>query len=409
MDDRLRVLSVVYNLYRGGHENRLLSIARHINRERFDFRVLSISERIDETRFPEAGPACMWPDFERIGIQVRCLGEVCEASPDAAGLKRVMSAAPAVGRMVWNLARLLRREKIDVVDAHHTTAMCVTAAAARLAGVPLFLTSYHVQNWSGRAMKLPGQFTLGSASALVTDSQARGDEIRRWLWRCPPLHVIPTGLERPRSERSKSEVRQLLGLPADDGRAVVGFVGGLVPFKGQMDLIEAAAQVLQSCPETLFVCVGFGRDYHDYEASLQRRIEELNLRGKFFISAYPHGIGDVWPVIDVQAHPSRLDSLPLVIIEGMACGKPIAATSVGGIPEVIRHEHTGLLVPSADPAAMATALIRLLRNPDQAARLGQTAAEFYAAHLTPAAMTTAIENLYLSLAGRDQVVQSRAA
>lgn len=399
MDDRLRVLSIVYDLNRGGHENRLLSIGRHIDRARFDYGVLSLTRPIAETR-PEFADTCLWNAFAGIGIPVSSLSEEFDADPHQPGLKRLLRSAPRVARMVRRLCRTLRERRIDVIDAHQTTAMFVSTLAARLTGIPVFQSSYHVRNWSSPVMRVPGQVTLGLAGAIVTDSQMRADEITGWLWRKRPVHVIQTGLEVPRPERTPAEVRQILGLPPAAGRRTVGFVGGITPLKGQMQLVEAAGRVVEQYPDTEFLCVGFWRDGTDYLSRLQHRIEELGLRDRFFIQSYPHAIGDVVQLFDIQAHPSLLDSLPLVIVEGMASGRPIVASAIGGIPEVISNGTSGRLVPPGDVEQLAAGIIHLLANPFEAGQMGAAARRFYHEHLTPAVMTRRIESLYTQLAGR---------
>ena len=310
---------------------------------------------------------------------------------------------PTVWRIIRKLVKYIREHDIEVIEAHHTTAMFAAVIAGKITGVPVMLSSYHVRNWQVLAMRLPGQLALGSAQAIMTDSKARATEIREWLWRkSVPLHVAPTGVSCPVAQRSPEEVRQYFKIPtgSEGPLKVVGYLAGLVPFKGQKVLAEAAVEVLKHEPDTVFLCIGFSRDFVDYEQQLRRQIRDSEIEDRFIIGEYPGSIGDVWQIIDYHVHPSLLDSLPLAILEGMATGKPIVATSVGGIPEVILHEQTGLIVPPQDPAAIAQALLRLMRDPLLARRLGDAAKAMHQQELTPGVMARKLETVYRGLAGR---------
>jgi glycosyltransferase involved in cell wall biosynthesis len=259
-------------------------------------------------------------------------------------------------------------------------------------------------------MTLLGKMTLGGADAIVTDSRFRGQEISQWLGaKAPPIHVIPTGLDIPIPTRSADEVRNELGLPNDPNLKIVGQVSGLVEFKGHETLLESAVQVLKDEPNTLFLCVGFSRGFIDYEKRLHARIAELGLVDRFLIRSYPGSIGDVWQLFDVFTHPSRFDSLPLVVVEAMSLAKPSVVTSVGGIPEVIQHEQSGIIVNIDDVDAMAQGILRLLHDSVSARRMGENARLYYAEHLTPQAMTNAIEDVYRELYETHSDSKKRAA
>jgi glycosyltransferase involved in cell wall biosynthesis len=104
-------------------------------------------------------------------------------------------------------------------------------------------------------------------------------------------------------------------------------------------------------------------------------------------------------VIDLHVHASRFDSLPNAIIEGMSLGKPAVVTSVGGIPEVVTHGETGLIVPPGDIDGLEGAILRLLDSPAEAARLGAGARRRYEERLRPERMTADMEQLFARLAG----------
>ncbi len=106
----------------------------------------------------------------------------------------------------------------------------------------------------------------------------------------------------------------------------------------------------------------------------------------------------MWKVIDIHTHPTQLDSLPQAIMEAMSLGLPSVVTPTGGIPTMVDHDRTGLIVPLRDPIALADALLRLLREPETAARLGRAAQDRYRQRYTTATMTSALENVFAGLA-----------
>jgi glycosyltransferase involved in cell wall biosynthesis len=396
MRKRVRVLSVLNELYFGGHEHRLLSLARSIDHERFEHSVLTLTRDPDDA----AERGAMRQQFRAAGIQVEDLGRPQEAPRRVPGLARVARSSVGIAASIPRLAALIRRRRIDVVDAHHTAAMFVAVLAARLAGARSIVTAYHTRPWESRWMRSQGMITLRWADAIVTDSHARQNDIAAWSAQPRSrVAVIPNGVEPPRPTRPPAEVRRFLGLPADPAVKVVGQISGIIPSKGHEVLLQAAARILEREPGVVFLFVGFPRGQDAFQQRLRRRIEELGLTGRICMAGYPGPIGDVWSVIDIHVHASLFDSLPNAIIEGMSLGKPAVVTAVGGIPEMVTDGETGLLVAPGDAGALEQAVTRLLRSPAEAARLGDAARRRYEARLRPEHMTAALEQLFLRVAG----------
>jgi glycosyltransferase involved in cell wall biosynthesis len=133
---------------------------------------------------------------------------------------------------------------------------------------------------------------------------------------------------------------------------------------------------------------------------LEREIADMGLSDRIRILNYPGHIGDVWKTIDIHVHASLLDSLPNAIIESMSLGKPAVVTSVGGIPEIVEDGETGLIVPPGDSEGLARALLRLLREPELAQRLGKAARNRYQKRYRPEVMTRRLESLFTDLVRR---------
>ena len=238
------------------------------------------------------------------------------------------------------------------------------------------------------------------SNAIITDSEACAAQIRRWMLRKnPTIPVIPNGVIPPRSERLSADLRRQFGLPTDPSVKIVGQISTLLPTKGHMVLIEAARTLRDKQANTAFLLVGFmRRGDTSYKDRLEARAAELGLTDCLKIVSYPGPIGDVWSVIDVQAHPTMLDSLPNAIIEGMSLGRPAVVTSVGGIPTLVENEATGLVVPPNDAPALAHALDRVLSDPEFARRLGAAAQRRYQQNYTPEIMARRLEATFAEVA-----------
>ena len=343
----------------------------------------------------------MRAQFVEAGITVEDLGEWQERSVGGPiGLSRICQSPFSMARSISKLARLIRRRRIEVVEAHHTTAMFAAVMAGKLAGARSVITAYHTRPWESVWMRWPGKITFGWADAIVTDSEVRRVDIADWSMQpAAKVAVIPNGIEPPRPTRPAAEVRRALGLPLDPAIKIIGQISGIVPSKGHEVLLQAAERLLKHESNVAFAFVGYSRGQDTYLARLRQRIHDLGLTDRVALAGYPGPIGDVWNVIDIHVHASLFDSLPNAIIEGMSLGKPAIVTSVGGIPEIVTHDETGLVVPPGDAEALEAALTHLIRSPMVAARLGNAARRRHQQQLRPEHMTSSMEQLFLRLAG----------
>ena len=178
------------------------------------------------------------------------------------------------------------------------------------------------------------------------------------------MDVIPNGIALDPPEPSRRpKIRRMWGIA--DGEVVVGSVGRLVPQKGYRVLLEAAPHLLQQCPRTKFILVGAGRE----RVQLEDRAKELGIaHGVHFVGETDRPM-DAIAAMDVFVVSSLFEPFGQVLLEAMVCSRPIVASNVGGIPEVVEHEISGLLVPPRDPERLAQAILALLTDRDKAMRL----------------------------------------
>jgi glycosyltransferase involved in cell wall biosynthesis len=158
-------------------------------------------------------------------------------------------------------------------------------------------------------------------------------------------------------------VHELFWLPHN--APLVGNVGALVPHKGQRHLIEAAALVVREVPDARFVILGEG----ELKPALEKQISDLALAKHVLLAGFRPDVLSILKGFDIFVMPSVSEGLGTSLLDAMACARPIVASRVGGIPEVVRHGETGLLVPAKDPRDLAASIIRLLLDPPLAQKL----------------------------------------
>jgi glycosyltransferase involved in cell wall biosynthesis len=266
----------------------------------------------------------------------------------------------------WRLSRLIKQLQPDVLHAHdpHGVAMAALALSmsTQLAKPPLVVSrrvDFHLKGnalsrWKYRQVDC---FVCAS-DAIRTMLIADGVPAARAV-------TIHEGIDLGHVEAAPpADLHGELWLP--HGAPVVGNVAALVPHKGQRHLIEAAAIVIQKVPDARFVIAGEG----ELRPALERQIKEHHLEKHVFLAGFRPDILSVHKGFDIFVMSSVTEGLGTSLLDAMACGKPIVATTAGGMPEVVADQRSGLLVPPRDHRAMADAIIRLLADPVMRAEMG---------------------------------------
>jgi glycosyltransferase involved in cell wall biosynthesis len=396
---RIRIASVIADLGFGGSESRLQSFASTIDRNRFEHTVLTLYRR-DPRRDQLVGSR--HAAYAAAGVEVMDMGEPPQArilpSRRPADLVR---AGSTIQRLLRRMCRVIRERNVDLIDAQHATAAVMGVLAGALTKRPVTVTEYYPYYFERPGMRLLGNVVFQRAEALICDSAAHSDLINQWLKRPHPRRiVVPNGIPKPVVTRSRDKTREQLGIPPGTASRVVGQVSRLVPHKGQRTLLQAARQVLTQEPDTYFVITGYSGEDPSYAEQLKRDASDLRIADRVRFASWPGSIGDIWELLDIHVHASVEDSLPIAITEGMSFGKPAVVTNVGGVREMVIHEKTGLVVPMRDPDALAAGILRLLREPAFARRLGTAAEERYLQSYVPEVMTRALEDLFADIVDR---------
>jgi len=282
---------------------------------------------------------------------------------------RAWPARLALPATVLRLARLARGA--DVLYACTLSSFPYCLFAGRLARVPQVVHVYSSYG-DGAAYR---KHLLGRARHLIAPSADSLALARRALGDFAPgtrARVVYNGLDVERIAHAAAAP-----VPADvalgDGPRV-GMVGNLDQRKNPAVLAEAMAAVRAAVPGARALLVGAFRD-PAYERSVRERIQALGLAEAVSVTGFLPNPFPVVERLDVLVHPALRDPFPLALLEGMALARPIVASGVGGIPEMLEDGVSGCLVPPDDARALAAALVALLRDPVRRARLGAAARE----------------------------------
>ena len=266
----------------------------------------------------------------------------------------------------WRLSRLLKQLKPDIVHAHdpHGVAMAALALSmsTQLAKPPLVASRRVDFHLRGSALS---RWKYRQVDCFICAS----DAIREMLLGdgVPPVSAVTVheGIDIGRAASAEpAPLHQELWLPHQ--APIVGNVAALVPHKGQKHLVEAAAIALREVPDARFVIAGEG----ELRPSLERQIKEHHLEKHVFLAGFRPDVLAVHKAFDIFVMSSVTEGLGTSLLDAMACGKPIVATRVGGIPEVVVDGETGFLVAPRDHEAMARAIVTLLQDEPLRRRMG---------------------------------------
>lgn len=287
---------------------------------------------------------------------------------------------------VSRLARILVDEGVEVLHSHEFTMAVFGAAASGLTGVRHVITMHGGEYFAGTARRrVLTRAALTVSHASVTVSHTSRTRLAGLLsMSADRIGVVYNGLSPQPGERSRT--RDSLGVSAE---CVMLAVGNLYPVKGHGVLLEAMARMRSSAPARLWVA-GRGAELQ----ALEQRASELGLAERVSFLGFRSDVADLLAAADIFVMPSLSEGLPMAVIEAMFASRPIVASAVGGIPELVRDGVTGLLVPPEDPDALAAALDRVASDPELRGSLGEAAARVADARLSKETMATRYSELY---------------
>lgn len=282
----------------------------------------------------------------------------------------------------------------DIVHTHLQHADIVGAFAARRLRVPMVSTLHVVHDQPGPVSRIKRRVAAAARLSTAARTISVSDAQRRWYLDAFPgadadhVVTIRNGIADPRARPSDgaatTELRRSLGVPATAVMAVQ--ISILRPGKGHTDLL-AAVRMLPTQPAVHVVIVGDGPLRGQVEAQAR------HIANRVHVTGFRYDVPAILDSCDMVVQPSEFDALPTTLIQALAAGKPVVATAVGGIPEIVTTDE-GVLVPPRDPSALAGAIGALAADPQRRIRLGVSARQRFERCFEAHRWAAALRDLY---------------
>jgi glycosyltransferase involved in cell wall biosynthesis len=346
--------------------------------------------RLDPGRFETTLCATRWDPTEATSdVVAPALADLRAAGVEFLGLKRRSTFSLAS----WaRLASELRRHRIDVLHAHKFGSNVWGTLVGRLARVPVVIAHEHTWSYVGRPLRrlLDRHLIARGTDAFLAVS---AEDMRRMIEiegiSARDVLMVPNGI--PPLPSARRDVRRELGIPAD--APVIGTVTRLYRQKAPEVVVLAAARLAAGFPGLQVLIVGAGPE----ESRVRALIDAQGLSDTVRLLGLRDDVPEVLAALDVAVSTSDWEGSPLSVIEYMAAGLPVVATAVGGVPDLITDGVHGLLVPRGDSAALAAAVERLLRNPEDAHAMGRRGRDRQRREFDLDSMVRRLERLYEDL------------
>ena len=373
-DRPIRVLHLLHTMAHGGVETALLNWIRSFDSARIQVRLCVFAN-------PDGSERAFLESAARDGLTVDQIG---------------WNRGKPLFRAARELAALVRRERMDVIHCHNTYANLVGLLAARMTGVKV-ATTYYV--WGDFSLKrnalqwidqlLMKRFDAVSAHCqqCFTDTVRRGADPTR-------LHLLICGYPAREIAIDESQrQKERAGLGAQPGETVFVYMARFWPEKAHDNLLQAFRALLDKHPQSRLWLPGVGPDKDAAEALARKLNVSENVD---FLGFYPDP-DRLLTLADIQVHPSDNEGVALAICAGMAAAKPIIASRVGGLEEVLTDNRSAVLLPPRSPQMLCDAMLALIRNPERALALGLEARRFITEEYSVELAAKRVEAMYAGM------------
>lgn len=355
MTQKIKIVYFIGSLRLGGAEKQVVELATDLDRSRYDVEICCINQ---------GGP--MVEAVRAAGVPVH----IFEVSLPYG--KYNPRSYIHVLKSLRRIYRYIKETKPDIIHGYLFTAYIVGILCGSWAKVPILVSSrrslgYFKKDKAWR--QIIENYANRKTDEILVNSNAVWDDVIKREKHCDgKVTLIYNGvdLEKFKPRRPEPEIRAKWRLNQD--YLVVGVVANLIHYKGHMEILDAASLLKEDFPNLKFVFVG--RD-----GGMQIRIEKnrkvLSLENQVILAGSREDVERIIPAFDILLLASHEEGFSNVLLEGMACGKPIVATDVGGNPESVKDGETGFIVPARNPGKMAEALKKLLSDPILREKFGQ--------------------------------------
>ncbi len=384
MKKRFKVLHIITRLDKGGSSENTLLTASGLDKERFDVTLV-----FGKTKDPDGQVRRALSDN---GINYRVVPRLVRQLDPWSDLTAFL-----------RLYAIIKRGDFDIVHTHTSKAGILGRWAAKLAGVKVIIHTPHghifygyfgpVRNWLFIMLE---RFTAHITDRIITLTQRGKDEhVKFGISKADKFVSIYSGVELEKfinSNYDPAQARESLGIPPNG--PVIGTITRLEPVKGNMYFIEAIPQVIKIFPDLKVIITGDGAQ----KRAMENKIKELSLSRNVILRGATNDAPGALSALDIFVLPSLNEGMGRCLLEAMALSKPIIATDVGGVSEIVENGVNGILVPPKDPDALAQAIISLLGNKARAGEMGKSGKGKLNRFFSAQAMVEKIEALYEELA-----------
>jgi glycosyltransferase involved in cell wall biosynthesis len=344
----------------GGAEQMMLTTLGHLDRERW---------RPVLAHYPNPGALELAEAARSLGVRTRVV-------PGSTGAKGALELP--------RFARVLREERCAVLHAHLVGTLRSTKGlmAACTARVPAVVATQHLYGAPSTGRQAAKQRMVSRlVDRYIAVSHAMARELGEHVMKPDDVVVVHNAIETAAFQQPAGEATA-----GDDARPVVLALARLHHRKGIADLLTAASML----PHAIIRVAGEGPE----RLSLERLAEKLGVAERVQFLGTRTDVADLLRGCTLFVLPSLAEGLPVSVIEAMAAGRPVVATDIGGTNEIVVHGETGLLVPPADPLALAGAIARLLADPQLQREMGAAGQRRVERLFSAGAMVDRIEELY---------------
>lgn len=384
---RIRLMKFLTLFGFGGTERQVTTFVRMLDRSRFD------------PRF-----ACL----KRWGHFLDDIERVCQIPVTEYRISSLYK--PGTLWQQYRFAGEMRRHRTQIVHSYNFYANTFAVPAAKLAGVPVVIASVRDTGMNITPARMHvHKLVCRFADCILVNAEAVRDWLIKEGWQAEKITVIRNGIDLSTFTRTHGAagLRQEFGIPAH--APIVLVLARLAPQKGIESFLNAAAAVHRRFPDTRFLIVGatFSHDRENkgeikqdetYPQALRAQAERLGLGDRVIFTGYRSDVPSLLSQVSVSVLPSLSgEGLSNTILESMAVGTPVVATTVGGNPEIIEDRISGLLVPPRDPDALAQAISAVLKDGELATRLGRAAKRRVTELFSRERMVRETQDLYMQL------------
>ena len=297
--------------------------------------------------------------------------------------------------LIVDFLRLIRKHSIQIINTHGSLDSWTSSIAGRLSGLkPIIIRTRHKSSPISCGLRHRILYRELPHAIITTGTAVREHIIRQQAIDPGRVVSIPTGvdLEVYRPLQPDPRTREHLGL--SPRHVVIGTVAFMRDYKGLSYLVDAASLVCRQCPDARFVIVGDGPE----RARLAEQISTLGLSERIVMTGFREDIPQLLGMMDIFVLSSvGGEGLPQGLTQAMAMERPVVATDVGSVAEVVKHRATGLLVAPRDMASLAESLLLLIREQDVRARMARAARNLIAGSYSLQTMLDLTEDLYSRL------------